>query len=481
MPAQISHFFKKNIWTDPFQKPTPFNPSKEQSQNVAKRWSTQYNGNLTPTSFFGVNLVAANFSDSWNWETKSLNNLINFTNDYFGVLATEEKSNNTLVFFGGDWGLSSLLKLYVDSELPFLDEDIMDKLKVYQFFDGNLKEPNILMLFLPVNDVEATKIGTKISSFKNYFDLYYHLGLVNVPLNILQDFKYYYPVDVIVYKNVAAVYSEILTRENLVSSFYKAEVSRKYRGVIDLVKSESHLASLGAFCTFLLAEATSYKFNISWENETLTVGPVGYIQALDLFDNFEKILTENMGINLRFERLTNYSHAVSVADNTNFKCFLDNGEYWTAVTDDEQNIPTNFTRLDTNLLEMVGPTKKAFSFKEEAAKYFTSLGYMYVEPNFNYKLNIALRWRTVKFRGQVLTEYFIINRSEETIIHQSNGNLSKELLTLLTKAFNKGLFFSQKIKNLMSGYPDWIPTIYPISLDLSPKPEEAIKKLATLL
>lgn len=496
MPAKIPSNLKRNVWFNPFSKPNGEQIFKKETALPDKPFLAKWEGNLTPTSLFGINLIAGNFSDSFDLQTKSLEKTQAFSHDYFGILAKKEKEGKTLVIMDGDWVLASLIKAFTQMEILNLTDDIMDKMEVYSFFDqeiGSIQkrkdvdryESEILMIFLPVDETVAQEILTYLYSDFQYFGMDHYLGLIGVLKSKLEDFQYYYPVKIIMYKEWAAVLSQVLDREGMISAFYRNEVSRKYRTIDDLIGSYSSeiRGSLGAFATFLLAEATFYKFKYLWQGDTLILGDIGYIQALDLFDRFDKILSEIIGLNFKFLALSNFVAAQSVVNSTLSKCFWDNGLWWAAVQeiDLEKIKKIKGQKASGSFLETLGLTYKANDYPEEAKKIFTALGYSYIEEKDDLSLKIPLTYRTYKFKDEIVTEYFYVNRDLEVIIHISEGSKSDRLFDLLEKALNKGLFFSRLVKNLIASYPGFIPSNPTVSLNLSDKVEKAVEELEKML
>jgi hypothetical protein len=451
----------------------------QQMLSYIKLYEAKYIGKITSTSDYSCQLVAAFLKDRYDIDNKRLVKNTFVENDYFGIISFEANKGNTLVAIDKNWILAAINK-YITDELTYGMEDtvvLREKIATYNsgwdqdpFLGGQKLSINDLtiysfqdnlMIFAPINKEEATKIYLYLYRDATFFTNTRYLTLKDVAINKIKDFEYLFPVNVDYLQNYVIFSTDQMTLEDLEHIYYFEEIPFKFPGLDDLI---------GAFATYLLAEKTFFQYSFRWEENTLYIGLCGYIQALDLLEIFKQTLNEVQKESPYYKELSNYVTAVEVASQTDSKCFRHNGIYYAALYKD-----ITIPNVDNHNAE---PTYPLMNINRE---YLQSLGYdtSSPEPYFN---NLKLGFITYEIEGVISTVYhYSSTNRKEVDLHEVNGGNSENVRLRLELLLQKGFFFTQKVKNIIKGYPGFIPSNPPISRQLSKDPSILIKELDNLI
>lgn len=477
------------------------------------KFPVKYKGEITRESLRSCQLVARKLGDIYDSDKNKLTSTTNIRHDYFGIISKEQERGRTLIAFDQDWILPILVKFVQTDKIneihrpeilrstiakynPITSLDVPyalaatrtlppkialseENISVYTFSDpdvGNIRDQVqqnyydqfVQMIFAPVDADLAEAIFMYLYQQKNYYSAEHYFSVNNVSPDIARDFEYLFPVELKFVQNIAIFSSIEMNRYEMIQAFYRDEVSRKFPRINPL---------LGAFATFLLAEATSYDCPLTWENLTLTVKHTGYIQAQDLFEQFGRIISEIMSEKIKYHKLLDYQSAATISQNSDVKCFPFEGYYYAVIPFDQNlNVNTDTSLQEYSLVETFGPLRSMERFPQETGKYLTSLGYQISkEPHTN---DIKLRYRTYLVNGKKVTiYYYLTSTKQEMKIHESDGAWSKDLLGRLTMLLQNGNFFSSRAKSLIQRYPGFIPNDPPTVPELSAYPEKALYQI----
>jgi hypothetical protein len=474
--------------------------------STIKLYSATYQGNITPTSDYSCQMVAARLGDRFDLVEKRLTRKRFVQNDYFGIIAAEASRGRTLIAFDNNWVLPAIAdyiegNFNVEMDRPAeLREKMAERNPVGTVSISSLRGENITlndltiypfqddaftgecyMIFAPVSRDEAERIFLYLyRDVQLYTDTAY-LTIKDLPLQIARDFQYLFPVDLRVIGNYVVLSSDQITRDQLEWIYKFGEIAFSFPRLDDLT---------GAYGSYLLAEALYFQFPIRWENNVLYVGMCGYIQAKDIIENFGYILNDLQRENPFYKVLPNYVTAKNLAQTSNIKCFYYQGRYYAALPSDIM-VPTitedqspDEKQFDETRIEMLMPllavTQERTS--EDARKYLKSLGYD-INPNPDpYENKIILGYRTIELNGEFTTDYYYRStHGRELSIHQIDGPHDVEIRRKLQYLFQRGYFFTQKTLNIIRGYPDFIPSFQPIHRQLSPNPKVLTVQLDNLI
>jgi hypothetical protein len=437
--------------------------SNQQLVSYIKLYDTKYTGPVTPTSKYSCQMIAASLKD------RLIKNPF-VENDYFSIIAFEESQGRTLIAFDKSWILPAVIK-YIENDLTYEMENtvaLREEIAAYSkptewdqipFLKGQkLKLSDLIiypiqdsaftnseggksqayMIFAPANEDEAEKIYLYLYRDTLLYTNTHYLTVKDEPIYKIKDFQYLFPVDVKNLGNYAMISTDQMTFDKLEHIYQFDEVYFEFPAVNDLN---------GAFATYLLAEKTYFQYSLRWERNILFIGLCGYIQALDIMENFGQVLTEIAKESPIYKELPNYATAVSLVEQSDCKCFYHNGTYYAALYSD---IQINYKQggEDVSRIELVNPLT-AVDNKE----YLRSLGYdINSEP---YMYDLDLEYKT--YNLHTLYYYKATNR-DEVPVYETDGPYNEELKFKLEKLLRNGDLFTQRTKNILRGYPGFIPS-----------------------
>lgn len=492
------------------------NKLASQMLSYIRLYDAQYTGSLSPTSNYSCHLVAAGLKDRYNVTTKRLLRTPFVENDYFGIVAFEIRQRRTLIAFDRNWVLPAIIT-YIEDDLTYEMEDtvaLREKIATYNpvsldpedpiaqwdqvpFLKGeklSLKDLTIYpfqdsafsttqgeksgcyMIFAPVDQDEAEKIYLYLNRNAQLYTNTHQLTVRDVPINQIKDFEYLFPVEIKYIDHYVIISTDQVTRDQLEHIYEIGEVSFLFPALNDLT---------GAFATYLLSERMYFQYSLRWELNTLYMGLCGYIQALDLRENFGLVLNEIEKENPYYKELPNYETAAAFVKDSDSKCFYHNGKYYAALYSDI-SIPILESKKnkETSKVELICPliAINRQNSREAARKYLQDFGYDMnpnPDPYFN---DLKLGYRTYEIGGIINTlYYYAATNKDEVDLHEINGVHNEEVRIRLELLLRSGYFFTQKVRNITRGYPDFIPSDPPISRQLTKDPTKLITQLDNLI
>lgn len=486
-----------------------------------RMYNASYQGDITPTSDYSCQMVAARLKDHYDLVERRLTRNQFVQNDYFGIIAVEANQGRTLIAFDKNWVLPAIAT-YIEGNFsaemnrpvelrekmaernpienmagtdyaqwvsigqPRGEKININDLTIYPFQDDALTNDDgspteCYMIFAPVSRDEAEKIYLYCyRDIQLYTDIAY-VTVKDLALELARDFQYLFPVDVKTIGNYVVFSTDKINRDQFERTYKTGELGFSFPRLDDFT---------GAYGSYLLAESLYFQFPIRWENNMLYIGMCGYIQAQDIIENFANILNDLQRENPFYKILPNYVTATYLAQTTNYKCFYYQGKYYAAMNIDQEistisdNRSNDEKEFDETYVEMLMPLIAVCQERtsEDARKYLRSLGYD-INPNpDDYQNKIILGHRTIELNGKLTTNYYYRStHGRELSIHQINGPHDDEIKQKLQSLFQRGYFFTQKTINLMRGYPDFIPSSQPINRQLSSNPKELLTELDNLI
>jgi hypothetical protein len=366
-------------------------------------------------------------------------------------------------------------------QVPFLNGQKFElkDLTIYSFHDSAFfieegGKSEAFMIFVPINQDEAEKVYLYLNRDFTLYNYNHYLTVKDVPINKLKDFQYLFPVELNFIDQYAIISTDQMTRDKLEHIYEMGEVYFSFPTLNDLT---------GAFATYLLAEKTFFNYSLRWERNTLFIGLCGYIQALDLVENFGLVLNEIGRDSPIFQELSNYETAVVVAKETNIKCFYHNGKYYSA---GEVNVVGQAQlpaiAREKSKVELISPLVAItqHNTRKEAVKYLQSFGYdVNPEP---YSNDIDLEYKTYEINGEVNTMYYYkATNKDEVELHEIYGPHNEEIRNNLEALLRSGYFFTRKMRNITKGYPGFIPSKSVVNKQLSQDPNILMDQLNNIL
>lgn len=488
----------------------------QQILSCIRLYNAHYTGKVFPTSDYSCQMVAAGLKDRYNIYNKTLLRRSFVENDYFGIIAFEISQGRTLIAFDRNWVLPAIVT-YIENELTYEMEDSVilrekiatynpvsidsensiarwdqvpflngekisiDDLTIYPFQDSAFSteeggKSGSYMIFAPVSLDEAEKIYLYLNRNVLLYTDVHQLTVRDVPINIIKDFQYLFPVELKYIGNYVIISTNQMTRDQLEHIYEIGEISFVFPALSDLT---------GAFATYLLAERMYFQYSLRWERNTLFMGLCGYIQALDLRENFGLVLNEIEKEILYYKEVPNFETAVALVKESDIKCFYYNGKYYAVLNSDIPITPVPAkSNKEMSKVELICPLVAITqqNTREDAKKYLQSLGYNTnpnPEPYFN---DLKLGYRTFEINGEITTEYFYsATNKEEVDLHEIQGSRNEEVRIRLELLLRSGYFFTRKTINITRGYPDFIPSNPPISRQLSEDPDKLTTQLDNLI
>jgi hypothetical protein len=469
-----------------------------------KLYDAVYIGETSPTSEYSCQMIAAGLKDQYDIDNKRLKRNTFVENDYFSIVADEVSQGKTLIAFNKNWVLPAVVKYIEDNmtyqmettvalrekmatynsdlsydQVPFLNGQKFElkDLTIHSFYDSAFTneeggKSEAFMIFAPVDKDEAVKIYLYLNRDFTIYNYSSYITVKDVPINKLKDFQYLFPVELKFIDQYAIISTDQMTRDKLEHIYEMGEVYFPFFTLDDLT---------GAFATYLLAERTFYNYSLRWERNILFIGLCGYIQALDLVENFGSVLNEIGREFPVFQELLNYETAVVVAKESNIKCFYHNGKYYSA---GQVNVIDQMNSSDRSKskVELISPliAITQHNTRKEAQKYLQSFGYdVNPEP---YSNNIDLGYRTYEIDGIVNTIYYYkATNKDEIELHEVNGLYNEEIRSNLELLLRSGYFFNKKMRNITKGYPDFIPSKNPVNRQLNEDPNILMSQLNNIL
>ena len=419
----------------------------------------RYTGPISPASDYSNRMIARRVGDLFDATLQSLTRQAFLKEDYL----SEVSEGEYLIAFDKSWILPRLQKYFQEeltfelSRTPLIRERIASDYSVGQLkLTGEVLPWNKLRIvpfkdyvavFAPVTREEAEKILLYLYSptFLERASV-----VVNFSPELAFDFVRCNPVTYLQYQNWGVLSSDVLS-ESALNSIICGELSFNFPGVNDLT---------GAFATYLLAESTFYQWPLRWEAPVLYVGDAGYLQGLDLWEHFGRILNIHTREHPLFQELPSQSAAFALASSTDLKCFYHQGKYYAAVpstvpvaTDCGTAVEscTATQELDFSLIEMISPLTAVTreDSRTLALQYLSKLGYN-TSPNPEpYHNNIKLISEDESYY------YYASSGRRLELISDKNFDEVQDLL-------QRGYFFNQKVKNMTRSYPGFIPGDPPI-------------------
>jgi len=478
--------------TDPFQK--------DLLQTI-QTYPASYRGQIKPESTAACHLVARKLQDTYNPEKKRFTRRGFLDNDYLGVIASETSIGNGLVAFGPAWVLEAVAdyvkhkynygivrdaalreeilemnsdwrsnpgllpdQFVVDSEnrtVPKSELFQFDQVRVYQFSDRNFLDENgnllqHYMIFAPVNVDEMERVLLYLHRNIQLYSFRHTIAIEDLPLQTGLDFKYLFPVDVSYLGNYTIIGTTEISQDRLHQIFNLQIVPFSFPRIQDI---------LGAYATFLLAEALFYQFELIWIQQSLYVGMAGWIQAHDIYEQFGLILNDIAREEIRFRKLKSYTEAVQYAEQTNAKCFYYLGDYYAAMHGDdvinESISPKIDVDIDSGLFETINPLRAVVheKYKTQAKRYLAKLGYDPSQDKQEYFIDLKLGYRTYQIEDDVVTVYYYKStHDQEYQVYKIYGKHDPEIKEKLEKLLQEGYFFDEYTLNLTRGYPEFIPS-----------------------
>ena len=481
-----------------------------------------YKGDLTPKALYGCQMVARKLHDTFDSNRRGFTHQKNIENDYLDIISKEDAKGYILVSFETDWSLagiseyinkkayysinnSAIAREYTarfssvesisvwnsNPELSGYPLKIQD-LHIYSFHDskfitnnGNIS--NLFMIFAPIDVDEATKINLYLHRDTLMYSNRSYLVIQDAYLPKVNDFEHYFPVkvDFLVNYVIFSADSKLFTHDMLEYMYTFGEVSFEFRRITELI---------GAYAMYLLAEATYYKYRMRWEDNTLYLKDCGYIQALDLREHFATIINEIAREGIFYELLPNFATASRLSYSTNTKCFYYQGRYYAALynevnIDDVDFVDIDFEKSQIEMFDPLNciilddfPNDRVLITRPQVLEYLSMLGYETLSDPDEYSNSIKLGYRTYLSNSEKFTVYYYkASDNTEVDVREISGAHNLEIKELLTKMVNKGLFFTQKVKNLTKSYFDYVPSDSPLMLGLSKDPTRLMSQLDNYL
>lgn len=481
---------------------TPSNPFQTKLLSGIQLYSSQYKGIITRESEWSCMLIANKLKDRYNSDQRQFARFTFLNNDYLGVIAKEQAQGNVLIAFDQSWVLYALKSYFKDQSTyqterteglretsaklysgtrewnlsPELNGTPLDlkkeQIKIYSFYEGN-KE--LLCVFAPLSVEEAEKILLYLYRDAEMYSYWVYRAIKDFSITTAADLKYLFPFEIDYFGDYTLISTDQISRERFDHILDFEEIPFKLTQLNDMKAT---------YATYLLAEATSYQYKLRWENGTLYVGLCGFIQAQDLFEHFMKFLNDIEQEHPTFQPLDSYESAVSVA-RANYRCFYFLGKYYGVVNYPIHPEPIKGPlELDVKLIESIGPMIAVVrpDLARETKRYLQSMGYEITTMNGQNRIQLGHRTYRVDPTEVFFTVYYYRSTNgEENEIHMIEGSNNEEIKRSLIELLQRGYFFTQKIKNIIRCYPEFIPSDSPVKIILSSSPEEALEELRRLL
>ena len=447
-----------------------------------RRYSSQYVGKISPYSVRGCQLLASKLKDSYDLSTNALTRNRTLSHNYMGTIAKEAESQRTLLAFDHSWILAGIAK-YIDEKASYeMDRPIrlrekmaslqgsgwtevsdpkgedlsLQDLTIYRFED-------LFMVFAPVSLTESGKVLVYLKRNIKLYDSNAYIAVKDMPLENALDLKYLFPLEIGFAGNYVLISSDQMTQQQLEKIHNFGEMEFSFPGLDEL---------RGAYGTYLLSEALFYEFSIRWEDRKLYVGLAGYIQAKDISEHFGTIMVEVNQEVERFDKYLNYESAVAICQQSNCKGFYYLGNYYVAIgpkmqpTEQAVKSTIQMERAEqVEQIEAMDPLRAAIhpTLNPIAKRYLKQLGYITAPNPQPLIFNLNLGYRTYEIVGEPFTSYYYKSSYDaELEIYEGEGYHQESVQSRLTEMLNSGQFFTQKIKNIMRGYPGFIPGDAPI-------------------
>lgn len=459
------------------QELIPGTPLQSTLMNTIRRHSSQYQGRVTPQSIHSCQILAGKLRDRYDFHERRLLRHQFLPYDYMNVIARETESSRILLAFEESWALAGIND-YISKQMSlemsrtirlreqmavlqnegygsvsdlFGQDLFLKDLRIYQF-------DKLFMVFGPYDTIEASKIQLYLRRNIQLYDSNSYLVIRDMPLESALDLQYLYPLEISFMGNYLILSSDQLTLSELERIVQFDEVEFTFPRLDDL---------RAAYAAYLLSEALFYEFSIRWENRKLYVGLAGYLQARNISRNFADICTEVNREISRFEKFSDYRSAAEYCLRTNAKAFYYLGNYYVALgSKTDETEPREYTHIeDIEIIETKDPMRAVVHPKlgPSTKKYLQQLGYIVTAVPERYNPGLQLGYRTYEIVGETYTSYFYkATFGSEMEIAEMKGSHRPEIQTRLEDLLNRGLFFTQRMKNLLKGYPGFIPGDSPI-------------------
>lgn len=500
--------------------------------------SNEYKGRITPETLHGCHLVASRLKDQYDETSRKLIFTQDLQNDYFDIIAQEQTEGRCLIAMDKDWVLPligeylrtdqdrfiyrpealrekiatynpimSMNEPYVrwESQVDFVEHSrpwTVDDLSIYNLTDINVGQISrttvwdqydntVMLVFAPVNALTAGAVNTYIYQQYEFFSAKAYLAIKDLPVSLARDFEYLFPVELNYLRNYVIFSSTRMSRGLLVEAFYRHQISHTFPRLD---------SKLGAYATYLLAEATFHHFPLSWAGQTLTMGLVGFIQSRDLLEEFGRIMVDLQSRGVLFQALPSYEVAVNLVASSDVKCFYFEGVYYASLPANSEELsysanvlnPDNplssqekvMNTRDLSLVELKGPLQSMSTYPELTKSYLSSLGYQVNPDPEPFYRQLPLGYRTIALvstsspdeiteNNTVTTYYYKSTFGEEIEVYHHNGSWSRILFNELQRKLNEGYFAGPYLQNILRNYPDLVPSIPALSRHLSAYPEKA--------
>ena len=455
---------------DKFFKYVSVNTRNKNANNVLGTFAlfpTTYSGELDAKSIWSCTYCAEKLGDSFDVSTKSTTYRKYFMNDYFGTIAKELNNGRICVAFGQNWILNSFVEYLIAgrADIRFLGESL--SVKIYRFYDDTFKVDNAevrgentYMIFANVNVADATRISQLMETKLNPERSFYHLNFSGPRLD---DIMYLYPLNKIIVETVPAltfVESDVLSREQIEELFDNDRL---------VFSPEPRINDLHyAYASWLLAEASSFEYPISWQNGKLYIEDVGYVQGGQLYDVFKGVATTLVKNRITYQKFDNFAAVGKfLVNNEELKAFYYRGVYYAALPGNFVASKTDTAFTDPDIGETLIEIKNPLRYLN--FDYLSILGYdTSVPEDSNKPFNIKLEHKNERVPNESGAEVSITNYFYKPtyggakIVHSIDGGPDRRIGVQLQLLLNFGYFFTRRMSNIMRTYPNFIPSYQPI-------------------
>jgi len=311
-------------------------------------------------------------------------------------------------------------------------QQLIHKLHIYQFFD--LTYDKLYLIFADVTDIQKEHILTSLS-LTSHLSLHYNHVVNNISLSRVKDLSYLFPIThsfQIDTQPYVVFTSTILTSTDLSDLFHFNYLKFPFYRLDELT---------GAYATLLLSETLNHSFSVSWKLNHLYIHDSSYLQCLNLHNIFLDICSYLSTQLFEFKVIPDFISCVKLCKFYNVKCLYYQYTYYCVV-------PKNYPDLLIPDIIVDSPDSSDLS----------NFGYISYTPKYNFNINLQVDTSN----PNIVLFYYYSTHGEKYIVHKlyDSSNID-DIYHILNTLFKYGVFFKQYTKNILSNYPDFIPSIPP--------------------
>ena len=289
------------------------------------QYPAKYSGRVNERTMKACSTVARVLGDVFDPTTLSMSLATHLKNDYFRIIAEQDRLGRSLIAFDGDWVIYGIERYTKEHATYSLQNSGLARIINYNVATGSdLKErytntgglslstvnifsfpfndrvnivgesrlAEINMIFAEVTEAEVDKISLFLYRDMKLYDRENFMVIKTFDESELKAFSHVYPVEVEMVSTNAVLTSRVMTREGMLDAWYRKRVNFSFNQCDDLD---------GLYAATLLEEATGGRFEIEWVDRTLIVNNCGYLQAGGLIDYFVKYVREIHRLGIEYE------------------------------------------------------------------------------------------------------------------------------------------------------------------------------------